>query len=161
MRLDGNAPPTSRIGVRRSCKVHGPDARPKLELGAAHELGRADLPVGQDARQRVPIQFIGGCVKTYAEAERSLEPWAKPRTTRGTLAKFPLPHRGRDFGLHATACPLTPTLSPDGGEGVGAQSPFVSPRLAVAIVVASLCVLPKVLRLVLGPVSLLLQFLKR
>src|SRR5206468_12850196 len=128
MRLDGNAPPTSRIGVRRSDRVHGPSARPKLEFKASHELGRADLLVGLDARQRVPIQFIGGCVKTYAEAERSLEPWAKPRTTRGTLAKFPLPHRGRDFGLHATACPLTPTLSPDGGEGAGAPRAFASRR---------------------------------
>ena len=33
--------PTSRIGVRRSCKVYGPNARPKLEVKAFHELGGA------------------------------------------------------------------------------------------------------------------------
>src|SRR5437867_12694891 len=127
MRLDGNAPPTSRIGVWRSDRVHGPSARPKLEFKASHELGRADLLVGLDARQRVPIQFIGGCVKTYAEAERSLEPWAKPRTTRGTLAKFPLPHRGRDFGLHATASPPPPPPPPPPRGGGGAPPP-AAPR---------------------------------
>ena len=37
MRLDGNALPTSRIGVRRSCKVHGPNAPPKLEVKALPE----------------------------------------------------------------------------------------------------------------------------
>src|SRR5881296_4447640 len=68
MRLDGNALPTSRIGVRRSCKVHGPDARPKLEVGAAHELGRADLPVGQDARQRVPTGFFDS-IRDWGTAE--------------------------------------------------------------------------------------------
>ena len=52
MRLDGNALPTSRIGVRRSCQVHGPDACPVLEVGASHESGGAGLPVGLDARQR-------------------------------------------------------------------------------------------------------------
>src|SRR6266540_4453842 len=37
MRLDGNCFATSRIGVRRSDRVHGPDARPTLEVEALHE----------------------------------------------------------------------------------------------------------------------------
>src|SRR5213593_3594333 len=34
MRLDENSFTTSRIGVRRSYRVHGPDARPKLVVKA-------------------------------------------------------------------------------------------------------------------------------
>src|SRR5438093_4738853 len=37
MRLDGNYFASSRIGVRRSDQVHGPNVRPKLEVGASHE----------------------------------------------------------------------------------------------------------------------------
>jgi len=37
MRLDGNYFASSRIGVRRSDQVHGPDARPELEVKAFHK----------------------------------------------------------------------------------------------------------------------------
>src|SRR5881628_2747034 len=37
MRLERNGFTTSRIGVRRSCQVLGPDARPKLEVEAPPE----------------------------------------------------------------------------------------------------------------------------
>src|SRR5437867_1571446 len=40
MRLDGNYFASSRIGVRRSDQVHGPNARPKLEVEASHEPER-------------------------------------------------------------------------------------------------------------------------
>ena len=54
MRLVGNYFASSRIGVRRSDQVRGRDARPKLEVEALHDPGRADLRVGLDAQQRVP-----------------------------------------------------------------------------------------------------------
>src|SRR5213592_4904696 len=40
MRLDGNYFASSRIGVRRSDQVHGPNVRPKLEVEAPHEPER-------------------------------------------------------------------------------------------------------------------------
>jgi Ca2+-transporting ATPase len=38
--------------------AHGPDARPELEVEASHEPGGADLPVGLEARQRVPTVLM-------------------------------------------------------------------------------------------------------
>src|SRR5206468_4400648 len=51
MRLDGNALPTSRIGVRRYCKVHGPNALPNCRSKLNMSL-RTRQPVAADVRKR-------------------------------------------------------------------------------------------------------------
>src|SRR5437867_5233611 len=60
MRLDGNYFASSRIGVRRSDQVHGPNAPPKLEVEASHEPAR-----------RTPAWLDGSAGPGRAGARRS------------------------------------------------------------------------------------------
>src|SRR5436309_10284371 len=85
MRLERNGFTTSRIGVRRSCQVLGPDARPKLEVEAPPER-----------EIRIPKPEI----RKKSEARRP-KTAARPKfapSEFGIRASFGL--RISDFGFH-------------------------------------------------------------
>ncbi len=79
MRLDGNCFTTSRIGVRRSDKVPGPDARPNLEVEASHEPQRRAGVSPAQRRRRVPVWPLRG------QGRRDACPTLAARRSRGAL----------------------------------------------------------------------------
>src|SRR5436309_4140314 len=97
MRLDGNYFASSRIGVRRSDQVHGPNVRPKLEVEASHEPERR-TPMRLDGNYFASSRI--GVRRSCKVHGPNVRPKLEVKAPSEASSHEPRPARGWTSGCH-------------------------------------------------------------